>query len=127
MGVPFKRFRHGHRPVENYCRFRHLFHSCASLSGAAFYFSIFCTIHDSLGLRTEQLPLNKEYEMLIGWSELYELAAIETKKMIVNALIRRIDVYRGYRVHIDFNIDFDQFRYGLDLRGKTISFEDISA
>ena len=71
--------------------------------------------------------LNKEYEMLIGWSELYELANIETKKMIVNALIRRIDVYRGYRVHIDFNIDFDQFRYGLDLRGKTISFEDISA
>ena len=47
--------------------------------------------------------------------------------LIVNALIRRIDVYRGYRVHIDFNIDFDQFRYGLDLRGKTISFEDISA
>ncbi len=71
--------------------------------------------------------LRKEYEMLIGWSKLYELAAIETKKMIVNALIRRIDVYRGYRVHIDFNIDFDQFRYGLDLRGKAISFEDISA
>ena len=39
--------------------------------------------------------LNKEYKMLIGWSELYELANIETKKMIVNALIRRIDVYRG--------------------------------
>ena len=71
--------------------------------------------------------LNKEYEMLIGWSELYELANIETKKMIVNALIKRIDVYRGYRVHIDFNIDFDQFRYGLDLRGKAIPFEDISA
>ena len=60
MGVPFKRFRPGHRPVENYCRFRHLFHSCASLSGAAFYFSIFCTIHDSLSLRTEQLQLDIE-------------------------------------------------------------------
>ncbi len=61
--------------------------------------------------------LNKEYDMLIGWSELYELANIETKKMIVNALIKRVEVYRGYRVHIDFNIDFDQFRYGLDLHG----------
>ncbi len=30
--------------------------------------------------------------------------------------IKRIDVYRDYRVHIDFNIDFDQFQFGLDCR-----------
>ena len=28
------------------------------------------------------------------------------------------DVYRDYRVHIDFNIDFDQFQFGLDLSRK---------
>ena len=27
-----------------------------------------------------------------------------------------INVYRDYRVHIDFNIDFDQFQFGLDCR-----------
>ena len=31
-------------------------------------------------------------------------------------LIKRIDVYRDYRVHIDFNIDFEQFQFGLDCR-----------
>ena len=34
----------------------------------------------------------------------------------MNCLIKRIDVYRGYRVHIDFNIDFEQFQFGLDCR-----------
>ena len=34
--------------------------------------------------------------------------------MIVNCLKKRIDVYRGYRVHIDWGIDFDQFQFGLD-------------
>ena len=62
--------------------------------------------------------LNAKYNELIGWSELYQSASIESKKMIVNCLIKRIDVYRGYRVHIDFNIDFEQFKYGLDLHGK---------
>ena len=63
--------------------------------------------------------LNTQYDAIIGWSELYDGASIETKKMIVNCLRKRIDVYRGYRVHIDFNIDFEQFQFGLDLKAKT--------
>jgi hypothetical protein len=62
--------------------------------------------------------LNTQYDAIIGWSELYDGASIETKKMIVSCLIKRIDVYRDYRVHIDFNIDFDQFQFGLDLNRK---------
>ena len=49
---------------------------------------------------------------------MYDRANIETKKMIVNSLIKRIDVYRSYRVHVEFNIDFDQFQFGLDLNRK---------
>ena len=60
--------------------------------------------------------LNTQYDAIIGWPELYDGTSIETKKMIVSCLIKRIDVYRDYRVHIDFNIDFEQFRFGLDLR-----------
>ena len=41
--------------------------------------------------------------------------SIEAKKMIVNCLIRRVEVYRDYRLHIDFNIDFEQFSAGLDI------------
>ena len=65
--------------------------------------------------------LNTQYDAIIGWSELYDGASIETKKMIVSCLIKRIDVFRDYRVHIDFNIDFDQFQFGLDLNRKEVA------
>ena len=46
---------------------------------------------------------------------MYDSASMESKKMIVSCLIRRVEVYRNYRLHIDFNIDFEQFSAGLDI------------
>ncbi|MBR6793264.1 MAG: hypothetical protein IKM48_02765, partial [Clostridia bacterium] len=40
---------------------------------------------------------------------------LEKKKMVVNALINRIEVSRDYKVKIDFNFDFEQFTNGLDI------------
>ena len=54
------------------------------------------------------------FDTLVSWAELYETASFEKKKMIVNCLIRRVDVYRGYKLHIDFNFDYQQFLNGLD-------------
>ena len=54
------------------------------------------------------------YDTLVSWAELYETASFEKKKMIVNCLIRRVDVFRGYKLHIDFNFDYQQFLEGLD-------------
>ena len=59
--------------------------------------------------------LENQYNNVISWAELYDTADLETKKMIVNCLIRRIEVYRGYKLHVDFNIDFTQFDLGLDM------------
>ena len=59
--------------------------------------------------------LNAQYDDIISWADMYDNASIEAKKMIVNCLIRRIDVYRDYRLHIDFNIDLEQFGLGLDI------------
>ena len=59
--------------------------------------------------------LEKQYNNVISWAEIYDTADLETKKMIVNCLIRRIEVYRGYKLHVDFNIDFTQFDLGLDM------------
>ena len=59
--------------------------------------------------------LNAQYDDMISWADMYDTASIDAKKMIVNCLISRIDVYRDYRLHIDFNIDFDQFHAGLDI------------
>ena len=35
--------------------------------------------------------------------------------MIVSSLIRRVDVYHGYKLHIEFTINFAQFDLGLDM------------
>ena len=35
--------------------------------------------------------------------------------MIVNCLINRVEVYRDYKLHIDFNIDLEQFSVGMDI------------
>ncbi len=58
--------------------------------------------------------LSDSFDELISWAELYDEASFEKKKMIVNCLIKRVDVFRGYKLKIDFNIDFEQFMVGID-------------
>ena len=59
--------------------------------------------------------LNAQYDDLISWAGMYDTASLDAKRMIVNCLIKRIEVYRDYKLHIDFNIDFEQFSLGLDV------------
>lgn len=59
--------------------------------------------------------LNAQYDDIISWADMYDAASLEAKKMIVNCLIKRVEVYRGYKLHIDFNIDFKQFSFGMDI------------
>ncbi len=65
---------------------------------------------------TESLlrQLTDNFDELISWAQLYEEATLEKKKMVVNALINRIEMFRDYKVEIDFNFDFEQFTNGLD-------------
>lgn len=48
------------------------------------------------------------------FSDLYDSASFEAKKMIVNQLIRRVDVYRGYQLNITFNFDLTPYIEGDD-------------
>ena len=59
--------------------------------------------------------LNAQYDDIISWADMYDSASMEAKKMIVSGLIKRVDVYRDYKLHIDFNIDFEQFSMGIDI------------
>ena len=58
--------------------------------------------------------VSKLYEELISFSDLYDSASFEAKKMIVNQLIRRVDVYRGYQINITFNFDLTPYIEGDD-------------
>ena len=55
---------------------------------------------------------SKLYEERISFSDLYDSASFEAKKMIVNQLIRRVDVYRGYQINISFNFDLTPYIEG---------------
>ena len=49
---------------------------------------------------------------LISYADLYDSANFEAKKMVVNQLIRRVDVYRGYQINISFNFDLTPYIEG---------------
>ena len=67
-----------------------------------------------------QAELCRSYDEIISWADLYDSASIEAKKMIVNSMIKRIDVFRGYKLKIEFNFDIKQFFSGID---KEITFD----
>ena len=52
------------------------------------------------------------YDELISYADLYDSANFEAKKMIVNQLIRRVDIYRGYQINISFNFDLTPYIEG---------------
>ena len=59
--------------------------------------------------------LEDQFDEIISYAKLYDSASIETKKMIVNCLINRVEVGRGYKLNIAFNFHLAQFFCGLDL------------
>lgn len=58
--------------------------------------------------------VDRECNKLISWAELYDEASFEKKKMIINCLIKRVEVFRDYRLNVEFNFDIGQFFCGLD-------------
>lgn len=64
--------------------------------------------------RTAELmdKVSRLYDELISYADLYDSANFEAKKMVVNQLIRRVDVYRGYQINISFNFDLTPYIEG---------------
>ena len=56
--------------------------------------------------------VSRLYDELISYADLYDSANFEAKKMIVNQLIRRVDVCRGYQINISFNFDLTPYIEG---------------
>ena len=77
--------------------------------------SIKAELKQSENLQTE---LCNRYDEIISWSELYDSATIEAKKMIVNSMIKQIKVFRNYRLEIEFNFDIRQFFMGIDAQAE---------
>lgn len=63
--------------------------------------------------RTEEIQ--RDYRNIMRWSEMFDSSDMAVKKMIAGYLIKKISVYSGYRLHIEFNINFAQFELGLEI------------
>lgn len=69
-------------------------------------------------METDEKRISKiksNYKNLICWSEIFDNSDMATKKMIAGYIIHRVYVYSGYRLHIEFNMNIEQFLGGLDI------------
>ena len=100
------------------------------------------TLNESLKMQKEKLAdleqkipitlqeLNNEKEMLenidnlydefVSWSEEFNLATKERKKMIICKLFKSIKIGKGYNVEITLNLDYEQFLNGI-IKEESIS------
>ena len=61
-------------------------------------------------LQADEATDNEEYDRLIGWADVYDRCSFETKKMFVSKFIKAVRVFRDYRLEIDFNVSYEEFR-----------------
>lgn len=53
--------------------------------------------------------VGKMYSDFIGWADEFDHASLAEKKMIACRLIKRVELERGYKIHIQLNMDYEQF------------------
>ena len=59
--------------------------------------------------------IRKSYQRVLSWSEMFDSSEMAVKKMVAGYIIKRLEVYSGYRLHIEFKINFEQFALGLEI------------
>lgn len=69
--------------------------------------------------------IRRDYRNIMKWSEIFDSSDMAVKKMIAGYLIKKISVYSGYRLHIEFNINFAQFELGLEIPNE-YQVEDLA-
>jgi hypothetical protein len=62
--------------------------------------------------RMEEMQI--KYDEVMSWTELYDVADLTAKKMIVANLVNHIKVGTSYQIHIDLNIDLAHFNIHFD-------------
>ena len=63
--------------------------------------------------------LMEQYQNISQWSEVFDGAGVDEKKMILSRLIEKITVNKNYHITIHFYITLDQFKNSLESLEKT--------
>jgi DNA invertase Pin-like site-specific DNA recombinase len=64
--------------------------------------------------KDDTTKIQEQFDEVISWTELYDVADISAKKMIIANLINRVEVGIDYQLHIDLNINIEHFNIQLD-------------
>lgn len=59
--------------------------------------------------------IQKEYNQLISWADVFSNANLETQKMIASYMIKRVTLKKNYELEVEYNFDENQFEMGLDI------------
>ena len=59
--------------------------------------------------------IKADFQRMMEWSDIFDKSEMQVKKMIAGYIIKRIDVFEDYRLHIEFNMNFAQFSLGMDM------------
>lgn len=58
--------------------------------------------------------MKAEMKQIRSWSEIFDDSNIEVKKMITNYIIKRVKVYKNYKLDIELNLNIQQYLNGID-------------
>lgn len=61
-------------------------------------------------LSTSADQIQKEYEKLMTWADLYDNCTFEAKKMLIAQFVKAVYVRRDYEISIEFNVSFEEFQ-----------------
>ncbi|WP_343219422.1 ParB/RepB/Spo0J family partition protein [Pseudoflavonifractor sp. An184] len=60
-------------------------------------------------LKSSAVAVQKEYDKIMSWADLYAGSSIEGKKMILRQLIERVNIGRNFEIEVEFKISVTQF------------------
>ncbi len=73
------------------------------------------SLNDELVHENERTKaIKQDYQKVMTWADMFDKSEMPVKKMIAGYIIKRIDVYADYQLHIELNMTIEQFDLGLD-------------
>jgi DNA invertase Pin-like site-specific DNA recombinase len=60
------------------------------------------------------MEMKNELSRIHTWSEIFDESNMEVKKMITSYIIKRVNVFKDYKLDIELNLDIQQFLNGID-------------
>ena len=59
--------------------------------------------------------MRESHQRLLSWTDMFDTASAEEKKIVASYLIKAVTLTRGYRIQIEFNVSEAQYPGGMEM------------